>query len=341
MTFGELIEAVLRHVVNRGSASVASDPALRDQARFFGRKVCKRVFDSAPHWFRHNTDTVVLSSGVGTMPSDFANFGEQGDVYLSNNLYHPVRWAEPSVVRGLLQTSPQSGLPELYTLDGQTSLGIPKILCWPTDDSTLAITNYVKKMPEMIDVPLAPVLAEGAAGNPSGAYTGRVTFVTALGETEGGAASASLTVSSKKLSWTSIEVSPARTVTARKLYRPAAGGVQYKLVDTLSDNLTTTYTDDIADGALGANIPTPAAAISGLEIFPEQFHESALFDGLAYFMTRAHGDGRNMAFNAEWLRAVSRMWREQKQGRNAVHASPPFPGRISGHPVWSRFTPPS
>ena len=45
-------------------------------------------------------------------------------------------------------------------------------------------------------------------------------------------------------------------VTARRLYRTAAGGAEYFLVATIADNTTTAYVDNIADGALGAGIPT-------------------------------------------------------------------------------------
>lgn len=45
-------------------------------------------------------------------------------------------------------------------------------------------------------------------------------------------------------------------VNARKIYRTVAGGSTYKLVTTISDNTTTTYDDNIADGSLGATAPT-------------------------------------------------------------------------------------
>jgi len=55
----------------------------------------------------------------------------------------------------------------------------------------------------------------------------------------------------------------ASTVTGRKIYRTAAGGSQLKLLATLADNVTTTYTDAAADAALGAN--APANDTSGLK----------------------------------------------------------------------------
>jgi hypothetical protein len=52
-----------------------------------------------------------------------------------------------------------------------------------------------------------------------------------------------------------IAVGPSGT-TSRKVYRSAAGQAQLKLVTTLADNTTTTYTDSTADASLGANAPT-------------------------------------------------------------------------------------
>jgi hypothetical protein len=48
----------------------------------------------------------------------------------------------------------------------------------------------------------------------------------------------------------------AAIVTARKLYRTAAGQSTLKLLTTIADNITTTYSDVAADSALGATAPT-------------------------------------------------------------------------------------
>jgi hypothetical protein len=45
-------------------------------------------------------------------------------------------------------------------------------------------------------------------------------------------------------------------VTARRLYRTAVGGSQFKLAATIADNVTTSVTDALADASLGATIPT-------------------------------------------------------------------------------------
>jgi len=49
-------------------------------------------------------------------------------------------------------------------------------------------------------------------------------------------------------------------VTARKIYRTAAGAGQLKLAGTINDNTTATYTDATPDSALGANVPTTNTA---------------------------------------------------------------------------------
>ncbi|MCP4539818.1 MAG: hypothetical protein GY832_21985 [Chloroflexi bacterium] len=107
---------------------------------------------------------------------------------------------------------------------------------------------------------LTAALAGAGAGNvDDGVHRYRFTFVTADGETEGGVVSAALTVADKttngKASLTAIAVGGS-AVTARKVYRTEAGASTYKLLATIADNTTTTYTDNIADAALGAGAPT-------------------------------------------------------------------------------------
>ena len=103
-------------------------------------------------------------------------------------------------------------------------------------------------------------LAGAGAGNLSnGVYRYRITFVTADGETEGGTISDTVTVADKtsdgKVSMSGIPLGGLR-VTSRRIYRTEADGSAYKLLATISDNTTTVYTDNIADGSLGAGCPS-------------------------------------------------------------------------------------
>jgi hypothetical protein len=108
--------------------------------------------------------------------------------------------------------------------------------------------------------PGAPTVAVGSAGVLTGAYTYKVTFVTAQGETSGGTTSATVNPSSQQVNLSAIPVGAATLpvpVTARKIYRSKAGGIDgfQQLVTTLNDNTTTTYTDNTADGSLGVQVP--------------------------------------------------------------------------------------
>lgn len=107
--------------------------------------------------------------------------------------------------------------------------------------------------------PAAPTVATGTAGVLTGAYTYKIAFVSADGETEGGTTSATINPSSQKVELTNIPLG-ATGITSRKIYRTIAGGAQHKLLATLSDNTTTVYSDNLADGTLGANALTASTA---------------------------------------------------------------------------------
>ncbi len=104
----------------------------------------------------------------------------------------------------------------------------------------------------------APVTPAAPGNVDNGAHRYLATFVTAAGETQAGTVSAAATVVDKtvngKVALTGIPIGGA-LVTARNLYRSTAGGSTYLLLATIADNLTTTYTDDIADSALGVGAP--------------------------------------------------------------------------------------
>lgn len=345
LTTGEIISNVLTYYVNQGSSVVQQDARQRQKAHFFYTQAARRLWNSAPHWFRKGDGTVSLTAGVGSMPADFSRMGTQAQVYIQGQLYRPLKYKAPDWMKFQIKNSPQTGTPWAYSLYDTTASvraqGLDEILCWPSDNSTLDVLAYDKKMVEMIDAPLAPTVAVGAATGITGTYTYKITFVTSRGETEGGVTSDSVTVTNQKVSLSGIPTWWGRTVTSRKIYRTAAGGTQHKLVATLSDNTTTTYTDSTADGSLGANVPTVSDSVSGTEVFPSEFHDSSLYDGLKYLFADAQGDGRDDKFFVKWSREVQRMWEEIQQGQNEIQAFPPFPGFISGHPVWGRWTPPS
>lgn len=102
-----------------------------------------------------------------------------------------------------------------------------------------------------------PSVALGAAGNPDGTYTYRVAFLTEYGlVSNGGPSSASIVATSDKVSLTAVPVSADTQVIARLIYRDQDADAVYRFVGTIDDNVTTTFTDDVADADLGsADLP--------------------------------------------------------------------------------------
>jgi hypothetical protein len=106
-------------------------------------------------------------------------------------------------------------------------------------------------------------LAGAGAGNvDNGTHSWKVTLVGPGGESPAGTGSNQINVANKaangQISLTAIPVGAALTgVTSRNIYRTVAGDAgNYKLVGSIADNVTTTYTDNIADASLGGIAPT-------------------------------------------------------------------------------------
>ena len=103
------------------------------------------------------------------------------------------------------------------------------------------------------------------------------------------------------------------------------GLVEHKLVTTLSDNLTTSFTDDVLDGSLGASVLTPLTSTgSALKQFPEDFHLTLLLAGLKQRLKHSKGDIRDAKGLQDWRNEVKRFWGYTKQGQNVPTAVAPY-----------------
>lgn len=167
------------------------------------------------------------------------------------------------------------------------------------------------------------VAVSASAGVLNGTYYWSVSYVTAEGETEvsvGVAASPA----SKQVDVT-IPVSPDSRVIARKIYRTVAGAIesqQSKLVATINDNVTTAYTDNVADGSLGA--PAPHTNTSAGKILSGSDVIASLSSGATTYGVGAMPTGQGYACTAIGAQALENNvggYRNTAVGTNALDAN--------------------
>lgn len=115
--------------------------------------------------------------------------------------------------------------------------------------------------------PAAPTLTSTASGSLTGTYYYKVTFVTANGETQGGTEANTGAITSKEVALSNIPIGPTGTL-YRNIYRSTASGgsgSEHFLIQ-ISDNTTTTYTDNTADASLGTTAVPTVSNIPGAPV---------------------------------------------------------------------------
>jgi hypothetical protein len=123
--------------------------------------------------------------------------------------------------------------------------------------------DVYRHLPTPTSAPTAALISPAAAGNINdGDHTYAVAFYNGAGITAPGPTVIG-TVADKttngKIVLSGIPCGPVGT-TGRKLYRSSASDTDLKLLATMAENVLTTYTDNIADGSLGAAAETVNAA---------------------------------------------------------------------------------
>ncbi|MBI5219289.1 MAG: hypothetical protein HY958_10205 [Bacteroidia bacterium] len=124
-------------------------------------------------------------------------------------------------------------------------------------DSEFAVINETSNSSAPITACVATLAGQGAGNVDNGTHDYKISFYKSTSETVTGPASNSVTVvfngTDGKISLTNIPISSDPSVIGRKIYRrfyPA--GQDYKLVTTIADNTTTTFTDNISYSNLGS-----------------------------------------------------------------------------------------
>lgn len=130
--------------------------------------------------------------------------------------------------------------------------------CYTYADNVIMVngtdTNQMYDFTDIRDMGLtdpatAPSVATGAAGNLTGDYYYKVSFVYSGSESNVGIASSLVQPAADKVDLSSIPLGGSGC-TQRKLYRTKAGESVYYELHTINDNTTTTYTDDDVDDLL-------------------------------------------------------------------------------------------
>ena len=163
----------------------------------------------------------------------------------------------------------------------------------------------------------ATLAGAGAGLVTSGAHTYKVAYVNAAGQTEGGTASNSVTTieaSNGQVNLTSIPVSAGTECTARKIYRTTAGTSLYYLVTTISDNSTTTFTDNLADATIIAAGAMPVTDTSGTNLdmgnfpigkFAVEWNDRIYTAGVTSYLDRLYYSSTPTNYIISWTGAGS------------------------------------
>lgn len=133
-----------------------------------------------------------------------------------------------------------------------------------------------------------PNAAAGSAGNVNGTVQYAVTFISQGGETPAGSAT-SITVSSKQVQLSNIPIGPSQVqvpaiatnlVIGRNIYRTQNEGSTFYLLACLQDNVTTTFTDNVADSSLSGQPSPPSVNTSGVMYWPPFERDFAEYSNL-------------------------------------------------------------
>lgn len=145
--------------------------------------------------------------------------------------------------------------------------------------------------------------AVAGSGLNTGQYQYAVTFLSQGGETTSSpVATVTTTAGNQQVSLANIPIGATQpstpgvatnTVIGRNLYRSTVGGTQLLLLATLSDNVTTTYVDAIADSALAGKPNPPQVNTSGVMMWPPFDREFAEYSNL-YDSSAALAAGGNL-----------------------------------------------
>jgi hypothetical protein len=121
---------------------------------------------------------------------------------------------------------------------------------------SIGVSHHQAGVPSPVGGAGNPVLADGGAGAlGAGNYYGVYTYYNAVTGVESNPSYPNLVLAlgaGRQIAWTNVTVSPTAQVNARRLYRTFANQQgEYYFVGQINDNVTTTFTDNVAPLAMG------------------------------------------------------------------------------------------
>lgn len=148
---------------------------------------------------------------------------------------------------------------------------ISPVVVIDTSSANPQVVTQTLGLPHAPSTTLTAALILAAGSVNAGTHSYRVTFVDGHGyESSASPASNVITADGthQQVSLTGIPLGPTATgndgldgTVSRKIYRTVAGNTgSAKLLATISDNTTTIFTDNVADGSLG--VPAPGLSVS-------------------------------------------------------------------------------
>jgi hypothetical protein len=239
--------------------------------------------------------TLTAAATSCSAPSDYHVGGYEGSVWIPAQnreiMYLPLH----RLLDERRRSGSATGIPDYFSIADTSSAGVPKFEFDRTADATYTLAvDYERRAPQLLDKPHAPTAADAnGAGNPDGSYQYKLTLVNADGETDGSAASTSVTVATNIITVSNIYVPPGfANCTSKKLYRTITGANDYHLITTLAVS-DTSYNDNTSD-ATAAAAAALSTSYSGLEKLPSEYHSLFLL-ALEVLDAKDHGDGRSAA----------------------------------------------
>jgi len=153
LTTSALIDLILTHTEEVG-ATDGENTTLRARVLARAQEIFDRVWSFAEWDFKLTSGSITMTStGTADLPSTFADFGDNGGVYVSGQR-RKVLWLEPrELYKQKEQYAQTAAYPDFYTVNDYTaSNSARKITVYPTPTGSFTLNLYYNQVsPTLVD----------------------------------------------------------------------------------------------------------------------------------------------------------------------------------------------